>query len=98
MPLSPATRKTLLAAAPSSVLLSRAFYLDSVGLLASLANRWFLKSSAPSLPQIQFWDRHLVRASRMLDALLFSRVGKTVVAVWMAPSTRPSARRPSRSG
>jgi SAM-dependent methyltransferase len=56
-------------------------YLDSVGLLASLANRWFLKSGSPGLRQIKFWDGFLVPASRLVDRLLMGKVGKTIVCV-----------------
>lgn len=58
------------------------FYLDSVGMLASLANRLFLKASMPTLKQIQFWDSKLVPPSRLLDPLTFFRVGKSVIGVW----------------
>ena len=57
-------------------------YLDSTGLLASAANRLFLRSSMPSPRQIRFWDNVLVRMSRALDPLLGYRVGKSVLAVW----------------
>jgi SAM-dependent methyltransferase len=62
--------------------LIRVFYLDSAGVLASLANRAILRSSYPTPSQIRFWDSTLVRISRRLDPLLGYRVGKTVIAVW----------------
>ena len=66
-------------------------YLDSVGLLASLANRLVLKSALPTLRQILFWDRFMVPFSRILDPLLSYRAGKSIVAVWQksAESGRP---------
>lgn len=63
----------------------RTFYLDSVGLVASLANRLLLKSEMPSPSQIRFWDRAMVPLSRILDPLLMYAVGKTVVAIWQKP-------------
>ena len=69
------------AGAPGSKLV-RAFYLDSVGMLASLANRTLLKSSRPSAAQIGTWDRILVPMSRLLDPCFGRRLGKSVVAVW----------------
>jgi len=57
-------------------------YLDSVGMLASLANRLVLKSSLPTLRQILFWDRFMVPFSRILDPLLSYRAGKSILAVW----------------
>lgn len=63
-------------------------YLDSVGFFASLANRLLLKQSNPTLKQILFWDRVLVRLSRVIDPLLFHRAGKSVVGVWTRAVSR----------
>jgi 2-polyprenyl-3-methyl-5-hydroxy-6-metoxy-1,4-benzoquinol methylase len=57
-------------------------YLDSVGLLTSLANRLFLRQSLPTHAQILFWDRRLVPLSRLLDRLVGFRFGRSIVAVW----------------
>jgi SAM-dependent methyltransferase len=57
-------------------------YLDSVGLLASLANKLVLKSASPTASQIAFWDRVLVRASKVVDPILGRSAGKSVLAVW----------------
>ncbi len=57
-------------------------YFDSVGMLASLANRTLLKASNPSRSQIRLWDRVMVPCSRLLDPLLAHSLGKTVVVVW----------------
>ncbi len=67
---------------PSGLRLSRFEYLDSVGFLASLGNRWLLRSSSPSASQIKVWDRFMVPLSRYLDPLLQRRFGKSVLAVW----------------
>ena len=67
---------------PTGLSLSTTYYLDSVGMLASLANRLLLKSAMPTATQIRFWDSTLVRASRVLDPLTVRRIGKSVVAVW----------------
>jgi SAM-dependent methyltransferase len=74
--------RTLRAAAPPDLREERVFYLDSVGLLASLGNRLVLQSAHPSLRQIRFWDRLLVRASRLADPLFFHRLGKSVLGIW----------------
>jgi SAM-dependent methyltransferase len=76
------TKRSLRELAPPGLELTRLRYLDSVGLLASGANRFLLKSSSPNLGQIRFWDRVLVRASRMVDPLLAYSVGKSVLSVW----------------
>lgn len=82
------TAKTLRAVAPPSLKPERIFYLDSVGMLASLANRLFLRSAQPTLRQVLFWDRKLVTASRLLDPLFRYRVGKSVIGVWRKMSAR----------
>jgi SAM-dependent methyltransferase len=79
------SRRSIAALTPQAVILERCFYLDAVGLLASLGNRMLLKSSMPTAAQIGVWDRLMVPLSRLLDPLLFRRLGKSVVAVWRRP-------------
>lgn len=79
------TRSTLAAAAPPRLILEACFYLDAVGMLASLANRVLLRQSMPTSRQLKIWDRVLVRASRVLDPLVGWRLGKTVIATWRLP-------------
>jgi SAM-dependent methyltransferase len=57
-------------------------YLDSLGMLLSLANRLLLKSSSPSQKQINFWDRRVVPCSRIMDPLTIGLLGKTILGVW----------------
>jgi SAM-dependent methyltransferase len=76
------TKKMLLAITPGGTVMEKFLYLDSVGLLASLANRLLLRSAHPNLGQIRFWDRALVPLSRGLDPLLGYKAGKSVLAVW----------------
>lgn len=57
-------------------------YLDSIGLFASLANKWFLKQDYPRLKQIKFWDNYMIPISKIVDAISFYSMGKTVVGVW----------------
>jgi len=58
------------------------FFLDSVGLLASGANRLLLKSSMPTMAQIAVWDRLMVPVSTYLDKILGRRIGKSIVAAY----------------
>ena len=76
------TRRTLAALGPKGVDLVRMRYVDSVGLLASLANRVALKQSVPTLGQVMTWDRMLVPLSTWIDPILGYRLGKSVIAVW----------------
>ena len=75
-------RASLIACGPKACTLSKLWYLDSVGMLASWANRLLLHQSVPSLRQILFWDRYLVPPSTLLDRVLFHLVGKSILAVW----------------
>ena len=76
------SRKALLTVAPPELVVERAFYLDSVGALASAANRLVLRKSMPTVRQLKFWDSMLVPASRLIDPVFAYRMGKSVVAIW----------------
>ncbi|MHA4808691.1 class I SAM-dependent methyltransferase [Flavitalea flava] len=78
-------KKMLRAAAPSGLNLTKLIYLDSVGLFASVVNKYFLKQSYPTLKQIRLWDRRMVPVSRVTDTLTNFRIGKTVVGIWRKP-------------
>ena len=58
------------------------FYLDSCGVLASLANKLILKKSEINVAQVKFWDRFLVNASRLFDILFFRKFGKSLIGVY----------------
>jgi hypothetical protein len=80
----------LLALTPNGCSVKRIHYLDSVGALTSLANRFLLKQAQPSLRQIQFWDKFLLPISIILDKVIKYRFGRSVVIVWkMEQNDRP---------
>src|SRR5262249_4362080 len=60
----------------------RVFFLDSVGMLLSLANRLMLRSDAPTVGQIKFWDRKIVPISIYLDRVLGFIAGRSIIIVW----------------
>jgi len=74
----------LRAIAPAGLSERKLVYLDSCGALASLGNRFLLRSAMPTERQILTWDRLLVPCSRWLDPLLLHKAGKSVLAVWSA--------------
>jgi len=76
------TKRSLAAVAPTELELRRSIYLDSVGALASLANKTFLRQSMPTENQILFWDRQLVPLSRVADRVLRYNLGKTLLGIW----------------
>jgi SAM-dependent methyltransferase len=75
-------RRSLQAIAPRGCRLVSLSYLDSVGMLASLTNRIFLRQPMPRESQILLWDRVLVRLSRIVDQVSLHKVGKSLLAVW----------------
>lgn len=79
-------RASLRAAAPAGLELRRLDYLDAVGLLASLANRWLLRKDLPAAADIALWDGVMVPLSRLLDPLLGHRLGKSILGVWRRPA------------
>ena len=76
------TRQSLSRVVPDDLKVRELFYADSIGAIATLSNRYVLKSAMPSRLQVLFWDRVLVRLSRLFDPLFLYRIGKTVIGVW----------------
>lgn len=84
-------RNSIAAACPSGVTVESCFYLDSVGILVSLANKLMLRSAFPTEAQILIWDRFVIPASRLVDRLLGYRFGKSIVMVWRKPESTRAA-------
>jgi 2-polyprenyl-3-methyl-5-hydroxy-6-metoxy-1,4-benzoquinol methylase len=57
-------------------------YLDSVGMIASTANKFLLKQEQPTPAQIHFWDNYIVPVSRLIDPILLRKLGKSVIVIW----------------
>ncbi|QJX45681.1 methyltransferase domain-containing protein [Hymenobacter taeanensis] len=75
------SRTSLLRVMPPQSKILQASYLDSVGMLASTANKLLLKQSNPTLKQIKFWDTMMVPISRFTDKLLLHNFGKSVLVI-----------------
>lgn len=58
------------------------FYLDSMGFFASLVNKLILKKSNPSESNIIFWDKILIKISKLTDKLFFHLFGKSLVGIY----------------
>jgi SAM-dependent methyltransferase len=76
------TRTSLAAVFPRAMRKRWLTYLDSVGFMASVANRVFLRQSMPSSRQIAVWDRGMIPVSRVVDPVLGHFVGRSVVGVY----------------
>ena len=75
-------RSSLLAAAPKSLRPVRSYYLDSLGLVLSIANRFLARQSRPTPATIKVWDSAIVPLSRIVDPLLGHSIGRSVVGIW----------------
>ncbi len=75
------TKQSLSAAVPDELSLTLLRYIDSLGLLLSLGNR-FLNQRLPNKWQIDFWDRFIVPVSAISDKALNYRIGKSVLGIW----------------
>lgn len=75
-------RPMLRSISPATLRLEQVWYLDSVGLVLSIANRQFLRQSMPTKGQLRFWDQCVVPVSRILDRCLFDSVGKSILGIW----------------
>ncbi len=67
---------------PSGLKLIKINYLDSLGLFASLTNKFFLRKNYPSIQQVKFWDRFIVPVSKLTDPLLLYSTGKSLIGIW----------------
>jgi hypothetical protein len=67
---------------PKTLEMVQLVYLDSIGILASLANKLIMRQAMPSLQQILFWDRRIIPISTFIDSCLYFRWGKSVLGIW----------------
>lgn len=75
-------KNTLSKVIPDDLKCQRMIYLDSVGVIASMANRFLLKSKMPTIKQIKLWDRKMVPLSQKIDPLIQYSIGKTIIGIW----------------
>jgi hypothetical protein len=67
---------------PPGLEVERVFFLDSVGMLLSVANRLILRSATPTPSQVRIWDRNIVPISRHVDRVLGTIGGRSIIIVW----------------
>jgi SAM-dependent methyltransferase len=75
------TRQSLKKVIPSSITEKQSFYLDIVGMMSSLSNKWFLKRSYPTKKQVYFWDRVMIAASKRFDPLTKHLAGRALISI-----------------
>jgi 2-polyprenyl-3-methyl-5-hydroxy-6-metoxy-1,4-benzoquinol methylase len=72
---------------PAGSRVTASFYLDSVGMMASAANKLLLRQKMPGRGQVLTWDRLMVPLSRIVDPLIGRSFGRSVVVVWTKAET-----------
>jgi SAM-dependent methyltransferase len=80
------TARSLAAVFPAQLQRREVFYLDSLGMVASLANKFVLRQDAPGGGQVKFWDGFIIPISRVLDRLVAYSAGRSVIAVFSKPN------------
>ncbi len=74
-------KKMLSSLIPDNCSIEQLMYLDSLGILASIANKLLLNHDSPTKNQILLWDRFLVKPSMFLDRLIRYSLGKSIVCI-----------------
>jgi SAM-dependent methyltransferase len=62
--------------------LQKTFYLDSLGVIASLVNKYILKKGTPSPANVHFWDKRIIPFSKFLDIISFNTFGKSLIGIY----------------
>lgn len=75
------TSRTLSQVTPAGSTVKTWFYLDGIGVLASLFAR-VARRAAPTPAQVNTWDKAIVPVSRLTDSLTSRLFGRTIVMVW----------------
>lgn len=79
------TRRTLAAIAPDTLRSVRSEYLDGLGCILSLGNRFISRREVPTEAQIAFWDRWIIPLSERIDLIIGRSFGRSVMMVWQKP-------------
>lgn len=75
-------KSMLSAIVPNNLECITLMYLDCIGLIASLGNRFILKSKMPNRKQILLWDKVMIPLSKKIDPLIQYSVGKSILGIW----------------
>ena len=75
------SKSSLTQAIPPNLQIVKMEYLDSVGVLASLASKFIFKGGNPSSFQVKIWDSLFVPLSKIIDQIIFYTTGKSIVCV-----------------
>jgi SAM-dependent methyltransferase len=76
-------KKMLIKAVPKDLANEKLFYLDSLGVFASVINKLFVKQKYPTKEQIRKWDKLIIPVSKIMDRLVLNLFGKSLIGVWI---------------
>ena len=74
-------KKMLKKLKPNNMFIEKYFYLDSLGLVLLLMNKFLIKKR-PKYKDFFIWDRFIVPLSIFFDAITFYIFGKSIVCVF----------------
>ncbi|MEA5597533.1 class I SAM-dependent methyltransferase [Rivularia sp. UHCC 0363] len=75
-------KKTLSSIIPHNLKCINLRYIDSIGLAASLSNKFILNRKRPAKNQILLWDRAMIPLSQKIDPLINYSLGKSILGIW----------------
>jgi len=78
------TEASLRSLTPDALRVERWFFLDGLGVLASLFAR-ISGQSTPTPKQVAFWDKGVVPISRITDRATAHLFGRSIVMIWTRP-------------
>jgi 2-polyprenyl-3-methyl-5-hydroxy-6-metoxy-1,4-benzoquinol methylase len=75
-------KNLLLKEVNNTLFVRKLFYLDSIGVMASVANKFFMKKANISLAQVKFWDKYIIRMSYFFDIIFMRKFGKSLIGIF----------------
>ncbi len=76
------TKKTLAKIIPVEMKKESLYYIESMGVVVSFANKIFMKQRIPTAKQVYIWDKYIVTISKILDRIIFYQWGKSLIGIW----------------
>ena len=58
------------------------FHLESAGISLLMLNTFLLRRKYPGKMHIRIWDSLFIPISKLLDKILFFRLGKSIIGIW----------------
>lgn len=75
-------KKMFQALTPKDCKIEKMMYLDSIGMVTSLVNRFILRQSMPTIEQILLWDQRIIPLTKWIDQLTGYKSGRSLLGIW----------------